>query len=54
MVEVGTGTHKSKYVRRVYPITEGITAGTTKQHGRSGRLKATKGSFIPKRKKVGL
>lgn len=31
MVEVGTGTVGTRFVRTEYPIEEGLTAGTTKQ-----------------------
>lgn len=30
MVNVGTGTIKTRFIRTEYPIEEGITAGTTK------------------------
>jgi hypothetical protein len=33
MVVVGTGTGKSRFLKRDWPITEGLTAGTTKQEG---------------------
>jgi len=47
----GKGT---KEIARRYPVTSGLTAETTKQEGRQSNLLATNGSFVPRRKKVGL
>ena len=33
MVEVGTGTAGSKYLKRKYPVEKGLDAGTTSQTG---------------------
>lgn len=30
MVEVGTGTRGTRFIKTEWPITEGLTAGTTK------------------------
>ena len=38
MVEVGTGTIGEKELKTDWPITEGITAGTTKQRTESASL----------------
>lgn len=54
MVEVGTGGSKSKYIRRNYPVEEGLTAGTTKQEGKTMNLVPEESSLIPDRLKVGL
>ena len=48
---------KSKGTREIatrYPVTSGLTAGTTKTEGRQSNIVPTGGSFIPRRKKVGL
>lgn len=47
----GKGT---KEIATRYPCVDGITAGTTTQIGHKETLIPTKGSFIPKRLKVGL
>jgi len=39
-VTVGTGTAGSKYLKRKYPIEEGLTAGTQKQEGTKNALEA--------------
>ena len=33
MVIVGTGTSGTRFLKRDWPITEGLEAGTTKQEG---------------------
>lgn len=43
-----------KELKTDWPITEGRTAGSTKQTGRDMSLISTKGSLVPRRKKVGL
>jgi len=43
-----------KELKTDWPITSGLTAGTTKQEGRQSNLVAEQGSLIPKRKKVGI
>lgn len=53
MVVVGTGTGKSRFLKRDWPITEGLIAGTTKQEGTTLTL-IPENSNIPERQKVGL
>ena len=38
MVEVGTGDKSSRFLKESWPITEGLTAGTTKLDGRVTKL----------------
>jgi hypothetical protein len=38
MVNVGTGTTGTRFVRTEYPNTDGLEAGTTKTHGRKTHL----------------
>lgn len=38
MVVVGTGSIGSKFIRRDYPIEEGLEAGSTTQEGRETDL----------------
>lgn len=40
MVEVGTGTSGTRFLKTDWPITEGTTAGTTKQEGKKENLEA--------------
>ena len=47
-------TSGEKELKRKWPITSGLIAGTTKQEGRKINLVAEKGSLIPKRLKVGI
>ena len=47
-------TAGEKEIKTKWPITSGLTGGTTRQHGRKSALIATKGSLIPRRNKVGL
>lgn len=55
MASVGNAaTAGEKELKRDWPITEGLTAGTEKQEGNKARLEAEEGSFIPQRKKIGL
>lgn len=53
MVVVGTGGAKSRFLKRDWPITEGLTAGTTKQEGTEFKLKA-ENSNLTERDKVGI
>jgi len=53
MVVVGTGKSGSRFLKRNWPITEGLTAGTTKQEGTTLTL-IPENSNIPERQKVGL
>lgn len=47
-------THNQAEVKRRYPVTSGITAGTTKQEDREMWLIPEDGSLYAKRKKAGL
>jgi len=40
MVNVGTGTAGTRFLKTKYPITSGLTAGTQKQEGRTQNLVA--------------
>ena len=54
MVEVGTATHNEKEVKKNWPVTEGLEAGTEKQTGRIMTLIPLEGSNVAKRFKVGI
>lgn len=43
-----------KELKRDWPHESGLTARTTKQKGRQSNMIPTKGSLVPRRKKVGL
>jgi|TARA_R100000501_G_C2567003_1_gene75392 hypothetical protein len=47
-------TSSEKELKTFWPITSGLTAGTTKQEGRQSNLIPTIGSLVPRRLKVGL
>ena len=47
-------TSGEKELKRRYPNVSGLTAGTTKLEGRQMNLVPERGSFVPKRLKVGL
>jgi len=49
-----TKTKGTREVSTRYPVTSGLTAGSTKTEGRKMNLVPTQGSYIPRRKKVGL
>lgn len=49
-----SSTTGEKELKRNWPITSGLTAGTTKQEGRQSNLIAEEGSLVPRRKKEGL
>ena len=53
-IQSDTAGLKQKEIQRRYPVTEGLTAGTTKQEGRTMNLVAEEGSYVPEREKVGL
>lgn len=54
MVVVGDpATHNEKEIKTRYPITEGLTAGTTKQKGKKIFLEPQK-SYLTKRETQGL
>jgi len=47
-------TIKEKELKTDWPITEGLTAGTTKQTGRLMNLMPTEKSFISAEKRKGI
>lgn len=47
-------TIKEKELKTDWPVTDGLTAGTTKQTGHQENLIATEGSNVAKRKKKGM
>lgn len=54
MVVVGSAaTHNEKEVKRRYPVTIGLIAGTTKQEGTVINLVA-QNSTVPTRNRIGL
>lgn len=53
MVEVGTGSHASRFIKTAWPITEGLTAGTTKLPEQDALIPQEK-SLISEREKVGI
>jgi hypothetical protein len=55
MVVVGaTGGKGTRAIAKRYPVTSGLTAGTTKQEGRQKNLVPTDGSFVSRKNKIGL
>lgn len=44
-VTVGTGGSGTRFINKNYPVTEGLTAGTTKQEGRTSNLVAEEESL---------
>ena len=46
MVEVGTGTAGSRFLKKSWPITEGLIAGTTKAKRTNFRLEPTEDSNV--------
>lgn len=46
MVEVGTGKAGSRFLKRDWPIEEGLEAGTTKQEGTKSDLEPEEESQI--------
>jgi|TARA_R100000501_G_C2609230_1_gene104250 hypothetical protein len=49
-----TNTLGEKELRTKWAFTSGLVAGTTRQAGRQSNLVPTRGSLVPRRKKVGL
>jgi hypothetical protein len=47
-------TSGEKELRKDWPVTDGLTAETTKQTGHKEQLIAEQGSMIPKRLKAGM
>lgn len=54
-ITVGDAATKGeKELKRDYPVTEGTTAGTTKQEGKVMNLVREEGTSVPLRKKIGI
>jgi hypothetical protein len=53
MVEVGTGGSGTRFIKKSYPVEEGLIAGTTKCYPKES-LKPEEKSLIKKIDKVGL
>lgn len=51
-VVVGTGGVGSRFLKRNWPNTDGLVAGTTTQEGHEEHLKAEEGSLVPSRDKA--
>lgn len=52
-VVVGRGGIGTRFISKKYPVTDGLTAGTTKQEGHTENLVYEK-TIVEKRNKVGL
>jgi len=52
MVEVGTGTATSRFLKTDYPIEEGLEAGTQKQTGRDTQLEAEESVVLDREKEL--
>ena len=52
-VVVGTGTRGTRYVRSEYPVTEGLTAGTTKLR-KKHILEPEQASLVSNKDKIGV
>jgi len=53
MVVVGKGGAKSRFLKRNWPITKGLIAGTTKQEGTQSQL-VPEHSNLTEKDRVGL
>jgi len=53
MVTVGTGKSGTRFIKTDWPITEGLTAGTTKLAEQANLIPEEK-SLISKKEKVGI
>ena len=51
---VGTASSGEKEIKTSWPVTEGLTAGTTKQIGKKIRLEPEEGSLLRKSQTIGL
>jgi len=49
-----TGTSKTRAVLTRYPVTPGLTAETTKTHGRATTMIPLEGSIVQRRYKKGI
>jgi len=54
MVNVGTGKSGSRFLKREWPVVEGLTAGTTKQEGRITELEVEEIDLRSESDKVGI
>jgi len=54
MVEVGTGTSSSKFLKTKYPIAVGLIAGSTSQIGMQTNLIPEKGTLVAAKDRVGI
>lgn len=52
-VTVATGNFKTKVLKKEYPVTEGLTLGTTKIDGRKYKLEPEK-SIVKSNDRVGI
>ena len=50
-VVVGTGGVGTRFLSKRYPVTDGLTAGTTTQEGHIEQLEWEEASLIPDREK---
>jgi hypothetical protein len=53
MVEVGTGTAGTRFLKTDWPIEEGLEAGTEKQTGRKTQLEPEE-NLSPQKEREGL
>lgn len=53
MVEVGTGSSGTRFINTDYPVTDGLTAGTTTQEDHKESLEPET-TNLTKRDRVGL
>ena len=53
-IEVGTGGRRTRFISKIYPNSDGLTAATTSQTGHKEDLIAVKGSLVPLRAKRGI
>lgn len=54
MVNVGTGGAGTRFIKRNYPVTEGLIAGTTKLEGKQTNLVPEEDNLVSNKDKVGL
>lgn len=54
MGNVGTGKSGTRFIKREWPVTEGLTAGTQKQEGRISNLQYKEKSVVEKKDKKGI
>lgn len=51
---IGPGSKGTRTIANRYPVIKGLTAETTSQTGRVMNLIPERGSFVPRRLKIGL